>query len=129
MTPLMLQEKVLVEDLAQVAAVQQTTPEELLNKAVSQFLYKVALEKMKAETAAFEQMHEQLIADYLGQHVAIHDRTLVDHDVDLPALRKRIRQCFGRLPVLLRQVTPERELPELVVRRPRLVPTTYEANV
>ena len=65
MGPLMLQEKVLLEDLTQVATVQNTTPEELLNKPVRQFLYKVALEKMKAETTAFERMHEQLVAQYL----------------------------------------------------------------
>ena len=125
MNPLMLQERVLLEELAQIATVQKTTPEELLNKAVSQFLYKVALEKMKTETTAFERMYDQLVAQYLGQHVAIHDGELVDHDADLLALRKRIRQRFGRMPILLRQVTPERELPELIIRRPRLLSPSY----
>lgn len=61
MTPLILQERVLLEELEQIATVQKTTPAELLNKAVSQFLYKVALEKMKAETTAFERMYERLV--------------------------------------------------------------------
>ena len=129
MNPLMLQERVLLEELEQVATVQKTTPEELLNKAVSQFLYKVALEKMKTETTAFERMYDQLVAQYLGQHVAIHNGELIDHDADLLALRKRIRQRFGRMPILLRQVTPERELPELLIRRPRLLSPSYETNL
>jgi hypothetical protein len=129
MNSLLLQEKVLVEELEQVAAAQNTTPEELLNKAVSQFLYKVALEKMKAETAAYERMHAQLVKDHLGEHVAIHNGELVDYDRDLLALRKRIRQRFGRMPILLREVTPERKLRELIIRRPQLMPVTYETNV
>ncbi len=129
MNSLLFQEKALIEELEQVAAARNTSPEELLNKAVSQFLYKVALEKMKAETAAFEHMHAQLLTDYLGEHVAIHNGQLVDHDRDLLALRKRIRQRFGRMSILLREVTPERELPELLIRRPRLISTSYETNV
>lgn len=129
MNPLMLQERVLLEELEQIATVQKTTPEELLNKAVSQFLYKVALEKMKTETTAFERMYDQLVVQYLGRHVAIHNSELVDHDEDLLALRKRIRQRFGRMPILLRQVTPERDLPELIIRRPRLLSPSYETNL
>ncbi|MCB0109856.1 MAG: hypothetical protein KDE53_28230 [Caldilineaceae bacterium] len=119
----------MVEELEQVAAAQNTSREELLNKAVSQFLYKVALEKMKAETAAYERMHAQLITEHLGEHVAIHNGQMVDHDSDLVALRKRIRQRFGRMPILLREVTLERVLPELLIRRPKLISTSYETTV
>jgi hypothetical protein len=120
MKTLILQERRLVEELEQVAAQQNTSAEALLNTAVSQFLYNKALRKMQAENQAFEQMHSKLVTQYLGQYVAIHNCELIDHDTDLMALRKRIRQRFGRMPILLRQVTPERELRELTLRSPRL---------
>jgi hypothetical protein len=120
MKTLILQERRLVEELEQVAAQQNTSAEALLNTAVSQFLYNKVLRKMQAENQAFEQMHSKLVTQYLGQYVAIHNCELIDHDTDLMALRKRIRQRFGRMPILLRQVTPERELRELILRSPRL---------
>jgi uncharacterized protein YfaT (DUF1175 family) len=121
-----LQERRLVEDLEQVAAQQNTTAETLLNRAVSQFLYKMALQKMQAETAAFEQMHDQLIQNFLGKYVAIHNGQLVDHDPELTHLRSRIRQRFGRMPILLRQVTSERDLRELKFRSPRMSSVSNE---
>ena len=125
---IVLQEKDLVEQLQQVAVAQATSTEALLNQAVTEFLENCALQKIQEETAAFERMHAQLVTQYLGQHVAIHLGELVDHDLDLLALRRRIRQRFGRLPILLRAVTPERELPELIIRRPRLVPASAETT-
>lgn len=120
MKTIVLQEPKLVEELEQVAAEQNITAESLLNTLVSQFLYKTALKKMQAETAAFEQMHTQFVAQYLGEYVAIHNEQLVDHDSNINVLRARIRQRFGRMPILLRQVTPEVTVRELVFRSPRL---------
>jgi hypothetical protein len=120
MKTIALQEQKLVEELEQVAAQQNTSAEALLNTLVSQFLYKTALKKMQAETLAFEQMHSQLVSKYLGQYVAIHNGELVDHDGDLLLLRTRIRQRFGRMPILLRKVTPDPKLAELVIRSPHL---------
>jgi hypothetical protein len=63
MKAIVLQEPKLVEELEQVAAEQNTTAESLLNALVSQFLYKTALQKMQAETTAFERMHAQLVSE------------------------------------------------------------------
>jgi hypothetical protein len=120
MYTVMLQQSPFVREMEQIAAHQNTTTEKLFNQAVSQFLYRVALEKMKAETEAFAQMHDQLVTNYLGHYVAIHNGEVVDHDPDLPTLRHRIRQRFERLPILLREVTPEAKQREIVIRSPRL---------
>lgn len=95
--------------------------EALLDRAVIEFLERVALVKLKDETIAFEQLHPQLVKEYFGQHVAIYQGALVDHDLDLTALRRRIRAKFGQTPVLLREVTKEAKLPELVIHSTRLV--------
>jgi hypothetical protein len=120
MKTIVLQEPKLVEELEQVAAEQNITAENLLTTLASQFLYKTALQKMQAETAAFEQMHSQLVSQHLGEYVAVHNKQVVDHDSNINVLRARIRQRFGRMPILLRQVTPEIALRELVFRSPRL---------
>lgn len=64
-------------------------------------------------------MHAELAEKYLGQYVAIHNGKVVDHDKDFHSLHSRIRQRFGRQPVLLRRVEAEPER-VLAFRSPRL---------
>lgn len=123
MTAITLSRAELVERLQQVAIEEDISAEELLDRAVVEFLETVALEKLKDETVAFEQMHPQLVKQYFGHYVAVHNRVVVDHDPDLRTLHLRIRTRFGQMPILLRQVTEDRKLPEIVVRSPRLVAT------
>jgi hypothetical protein len=117
---LQLQNAALVETLHQIAEHEQTSPEDLLEQAATEFLERVALKKMQAETSAFERIHPQLVEQYLGQHVAVHNGMMIDHDPDLRTLHIRIRKRFGKVPILLRQVTEDPSLPELVVRSPKL---------
>lgn len=72
------------------------------------------------EMAAYRAMHVELVEDYLGQYVAIHDGKSVDHDPDFSTLHERIRKRFGRQVVLIQRVETEPER-ELVFRSPRLV--------
>lgn len=76
-------------------------------------------EKLTRETAAYEAMHDQLIAEYFGKHVAIYNGQLVDHDPDLLTLVGRIDALYPDEVVLIKQVAP---LPERVLRvySPRL---------
>ena len=109
----------LVEQLQQVASEQAVMPEELLETAVRTYLRQLEREKIKAEAEAFRSMHAELAEKYLGQYVAIHNGKMVDHDKDFPSLHSRIRQRFGRQPVLLRRIETEPER-VLVFRSPRL---------
>lgn len=121
MAPIPLKRPELAERLQQVATEEGGSVEALLDRAVIEFLERVALVKLKDETIAFEQLHPQLVKEYFGQHVAIYQGALVDHDPDLTALRRRIRAKFGQTPVLQREVTQEAKLPELVIHSTRLV--------
>ena len=109
----------LVAELEQVAAEQSVKPAEVLETAVRTYLRQIECGKIKAEARAFRSMHAELVKEYAGQYVAIHDGKVVDHDEDFQSLHNRIRQHFGRRPVLLRRVEtkPERVL---VFRSPRL---------
>jgi hypothetical protein len=109
----------LIERLKQVAAEQAMNPEELLETAVRSYLRQIEREKIKAEAEAFRSMHAELTEKYPGQHVAIHAGKVIDHDEDFQALHSRIRQRFGRQPILIRRVEAEPER-VLVFRSPRL---------
>ena len=99
----------LVKQLQQVASEQAMLPEELLETAVRTYLRQIEREKIKAEVEAFHSMHAELVEKYLGQYVAIHNGKVVDQDEDFQSLHTRIRQRFGRQPVLLRRVEAEPE--------------------
>lgn len=94
----------LMEQLEQVAASRAVVPEELLESAVRAYLRQLEREKIKAEADAFRSMHAELVEKYPRQYVAIHNGQVVDHDQDFQSLHTRIRQRFGRQPVLLRRV-------------------------
>ena len=99
----------LVEQLEQVAAHRSVEAEELIETAVRAYLRQMEREKIQAEAEAFRSMHAELTEMYLGQYVAIHDGKVIDNDEDFQSLHGRIRQRFGRQPVLLRQVKSEPE--------------------
>jgi hypothetical protein len=120
---LSLQKPELVERLEQVATAQGATVEELLYQAVSEYLDKLAHQKIQVESDAFEKLHPELVTKYLGEYVAIHDGVVVDHDIDVRTLHLRIRKQFGRIPVLLRQVTQDVKQRDLVFRSPKLEST------
>ena len=107
-----------MKQLETFAVEQTTTTETVLENAVRAYLREIDRKKIKAESAAFAAMHESLVKTYLGQHVAVHHGEVVDQDADFQALHTRVRQRFGRQPVLIRRVEAQAER-ELVFRSPR----------
>src|SRR3954466_14442392 len=80
------------------------TLNDLVNEAVGLYVDGLQQAKIKREAEAYERMHDSLRAQFLGQWVAIHDQQLVDHDNNVEALSRRIREKFGRVSVLIRRV-------------------------
>ena len=108
-------------ELVHVADVVGVDVPTLLAQAVRDYLDRLAEQKIIAESKAFRAMHAELLQRYRGEYVAIHDGEVVDHDVDLCALNRRIRARYGRIAVLLQRVTERPEV-ELVIRSPKLEP-------
>lgn len=93
------------------AARRNTRPDVLVNDAVRRYLWELDREIISQETAEYRRQHAQIKANYLGQYVAMHKGQVVDHDADFTTLRQRIRQRFGRTPIMMTLVeeTPDPE--------------------
>ncbi|MCL4266375.1 MAG: hypothetical protein KJ069_24435 [Anaerolineae bacterium] len=113
----------LVASLEEVTQRQGENVEEVLTELVQQYLRQARRDKIRREMAWYQQSHAALKTSYLGEHVAIHEGQVVDHDKDVAALAQRIRQRYGRMPILITQITAD-PVPEFTIRRPRLVQTT-----
>jgi hypothetical protein len=75
---------------------------------------------MRREEAAYQEMHEELYKKYPGQHVAIYQGELIDHDEDGVALYMRVRQKYPGEFVLMTPVGQEAEETYRILS-PRLV--------
>lgn len=113
----------LQQELAQAAEMVGADVPTLLDQAVRDYLDRLAEQKIAAESKAFKAMHANLLQQYKGEYVAVHDGKVVDHDADIHTLNHRIRTRYGHKAVLLQQVTEQPEI-ELVIRSPKLEPIT-----
>ncbi len=94
----------LVEQIREFVQEKRISVEEFVSQAIQEQLERLADQKLAAEGRAFVAMHQQLVKQYLGQFVAIHNGQVVDADADFAALLLRVQDRFGRVPVLIRQV-------------------------
>lgn len=109
----------LIESLTEIADEQGVTVERVVDDLVRHFLHQARWQKIEQENTHFVALHPQLKRDYYHQHVAILEGKLVDHDGDLDVLAGRVREKFGRLPVLIAFVDDEPS-PTFKIRRPQL---------
>jgi hypothetical protein len=101
-----LREPMLVQEIEQLAFQMVQPAETVLEMAVRAYLEAVEQQAIHAETEAFWAQHDDLVASYAGQHVALYRGQVVDHDVNVACLEKRTRARFGPLPVLIALVEP-----------------------
>lgn len=111
------------QDLAETVA--QFLAEELPGEGEEEAVisWSEADESVDREIAAYHRLHAELWRKYPGQHVAIQNERLVDHDTDDLALSRRIYSRYPDTFVLMRQVEA---LPESVIhlRSPRFTQDT-----
>jgi hypothetical protein len=74
---------------------------EILNEAIRRYLWELDRRKISEESKVYRQRHAEIKALYLDQYIAMHNGQVVDHDFDFQALHQRIRQQFGRTPVMI----------------------------
>ena len=90
---------------------------DIVNDAVTHYLREQQRAKLDREISAYESMHPDLWRKFPKEWVAIHERRVADHDPDRRLLYLRIREAYGPIPILIRQVE---ELPptEIWLRTP-----------
>ena len=110
----------LVEELKQATSQDGTSIDSVFADLALQYLREARDKKLQTEFERYQAMHAELKEKYLSQHVAIFEGRLVDHDSDVTEMVIRVRQRFGRAPVLITQVD-EKPMREFWIRSPRLV--------
>ncbi len=101
-----LREPTLLRQIEQLASETTRPVEEVMETAVRTYLDDVEREAIHAETRAFWNMHDRLLRTYPGQHIALYQGNVVDHDEDVSRLERRVRKQFDLLPVLIAPVKP-----------------------
>ena len=99
----------LIERLEQVAAQRSVTVNQFLEEAISSYLRQIEQQEMAKNIQAFNTRQAEINQAYADAYVAFYAGELVDHDCDYLALHHRIRERFGRRPVLIRQSGTESE--------------------
>lgn len=105
--------------LWQVADNLGITIEALVDKAIRCYLRQEAEKKIRREEQHFRAQHAQLLDQYAGQFIAMHEGRVIDSDADELALYLRIRQRFPMVGILVKRVTPALE-EVWVMRSPHL---------
>ena len=108
----------LLSSLKQMTEQQGVSLERIFADLAQQYVQEQRSQKIRAETKHYTAMHAELKKKYLGQHVAIHEGRLIDHDADASRLVRRVRQYYGLIPIMFTQVEEAPE-PELVIRSPQ----------
>ena len=98
----------LLETLEDRAEQEGKDVNDILNAAVEHYLLKEQRDKLDQEISAYQTMYPDLLKKYPQQWVAIHNRELVDHDIDGLALYNLVRKNYGLTSVLIRNVSDER---------------------
>jgi hypothetical protein len=80
---------------------QQSSIDQILNKAIHHYLWELDRRKISEESKLYRQQHAELKTRYLGQYIAMHNGQIVDYDPDFTTLRQRVRQRFQDTPIML----------------------------
>ena len=97
-----------------MAEARNLSADDILAEAVRGYLWRSQRAKISVETRIYRERHAELRPQYLGQYIAMDNGQVVDHDIDFNDLHKRIRDRFGRSPVMITKVEEE---PERVLMR------------
>lgn len=110
-TPTVAVELKLYRRVEEAAREYQVTVDEILARSIRLYLWELDRRKISEESVIYRQQHAELKSRYLGQYIAMHNGQVVDHDADFHALRQRVRQRFGRTPVMITLVEDVAERP------------------
>jgi hypothetical protein len=93
------------QETAEIVSTMTGKPiDQIIEEALNQQLRHLNRQKIDAETSSFLRLHEELKKQYFGQYVAIHNGNVVATGENFESIVLKVRQEFGRVAVLIRQV-------------------------
>ena len=111
LTPRLVIEPQLYTRVAQAADEHKIDIDRLLTEAIRRYLRELDRRRISEESLTYQQRHVELKAHYLGEYIAMCDGQVVDQGPDVVVLRQRVRQRFGRKPVMITLVEEVAERP------------------
>ena len=113
--PHLVIEQQLYSRVEQAAEEHKIGIDRILTDALRRYLWELDRRKISEESQAYQTRHAEMKTQYLGQYIAMHNSQVVDHDMDVTALCQRVRQRFGRKPVMVTLVEEVTDRP--LIRR------------
>jgi hypothetical protein len=108
----------------ELAELQQNSSAATINESVTvalqQYLFRQRQEKIARERRWYEAHYPDLVQQYRGQYIAVHNRQVIDTAQDGRILSKRIRQQYGRMAIAMIHVADMSEPPTLSMYSPKL---------
>jgi hypothetical protein len=109
----------IAEEVERLTQDTHTTPDAVVDSALRAYLLDFEREKIKVETARFNEQKQALLSQYENQYIAMHNGQVIDHDVELWVLHERVIEKLGNTPVLLKKVTSRSDA-DIVLHSPKL---------
>jgi hypothetical protein len=109
----------IAEEIRLEAEAEGIPVEEVILAAWRHYRRLAQTKKIEAEMAWWENQPAEVKAQYADQQIAVHNKEVVDHDIDAVALHGRIRKRYGRTAVLLVPAEGPREFRVVNVRMER----------
>ena len=108
----------LVEQVRQVTELEGLDAAEFVAEAVRRHLAAFRQKRIATETAAWYRLPPEERARYAGKYVAVFGSQVVDSDSDRLALYLRLRERYGRQPILITE-GGDQPIPVYRIRSPR----------
>ncbi|MEZ4681941.1 MAG: hypothetical protein R2932_47800 [Caldilineaceae bacterium] len=94
---------------------------QIVDVALQQYTYRQRQEKIARERQWYEAHHAEIVQEYMGRYIAVHNGQIIDSDIDGAILSKRLRQEYGRVAIAIIHVDATPDLPTLHLRSPKLM--------
>lgn len=118
MNTINLQEPSLLSEIYAIAKDEDQEAVEFVTEAVRRHLARYRQKRILAETTAWYRLPSNVRDQYRGQYVAVCHDEIVDSDEERLTLYRRVRERFGRRPVLIIE-GGDQPMPVYRVRSPR----------
>ena len=96
--------------IQQVAMLRGKTVEEFLKSAIQRERTLSDRQKIEQEQEWWTSLSLTERAKFEGEYIAVHDKKIVDHDENEDELSSRVREKYGRAPVLIMPAEGPREV-------------------